>query len=89
MAARTRLRGAERGTALLSHSGSASFARSALRQMARRGAARVVSVLLDGAPVAMGLALFDGAQAAFWKIAHDPAFGRYSPGAQLALRLAK
>lgn len=79
----------ERGTAMLSHSGSASFARSALRQMARRGAARIVSITLDGAPVAMGLALFDGAQAAFWKIAHDPAFGRYSPGAQLALRLAE
>ena len=77
------------GTALLQDVGAAAFARCALRMMARRGAARVAALTLDGAPVALGLVLVDGATAAFWKIAFDPAFARYSPGVLLTLRLSE
>lgn len=77
------------GTALLQDVGAAAFARCALRLMARRGAARVAALTLDGAPVALGLVLVDGETAAFWKIAYDPAFARYSPGVLLTLRLSE
>jgi CelD/BcsL family acetyltransferase involved in cellulose biosynthesis len=79
----------ERGTAMLSQVGSSAFARSAVRQMARRGAARIVLVTLDERPIAMGLLLGTAGALAFWKIAHDPAFARFSPGAQLTLRLSE
>lgn len=79
----------QRGTALLSDSRAAAFARSAVRMMARRGAARLVALTLDGRAIAIGVVLISGRQAAFWKIAHDPAFARFSPGVQLSLRLAE
>lgn len=78
-----------RGTALISDAGSAAFARSAVRMMAARGAARLAALTLDGAAIAIGVVLRAGGAAAFWKIAHDPAFARYSPGVQLSLRLAE
>lgn len=77
------------GTALLQDVGATAFARSALRLMARRGAARVASLTLDGRPVALGLVLVEGDTAAFWKIAFDPDFARYSPGVLLTLRLSE
>jgi CelD/BcsL family acetyltransferase involved in cellulose biosynthesis len=79
----------ERGTAMLSDSRAAAFARSAVRLMARRGAARLAALTLEGCAIAIGVVLISGRQAAFWKIAHDPAFARFSPGVQLSLRLAE
>jgi CelD/BcsL family acetyltransferase involved in cellulose biosynthesis len=79
----------ERGTAMLSQSGSSAFARAAVRLMARRGAARILEIRAGETPVAMGVVLVEAGHAAFWKIAHDPAWGKFSPGAQLALRLAE
>ena len=78
-----------RGTALISDAGSAAFARSAVRMMAARGAARLVALTLDGRAIAIGVVLIAGDAAAFWKIAHDPAFAKFSPGVQLSLRLAE
>ena len=78
-----------RGTAMICEAGAAAFARSAVRMMATRGAARLVALTLDGRAIAIGVVLIAGGTAAFWKIAHDPAFGKFSPGAQLSLRLAE
>lgn len=77
------------GTALLQDGGAATFARAALRRMALRGRARIATLSLDGAPIAQGLVLIDGSSAAFWKIAFDPAFARFSPGVQLSLRVSE
>ena len=78
-----------RGTALIADPGSAAFSRSAVRMMAARGAARLVALTLDGRAIAIGVVLIAGDAAAFWKIAHDPAFAKFSPGVQLSLRLAE
>lgn len=79
----------ERGTALASDAATAAFARSAVRMMAGHGAARLVALTLDGRAIAIGVVLLAGGSAAFWKIAHDPAYAKFSPGAQLSLRLAE
>lgn len=79
----------EAGSALVSRPGDAAFARVALRRMAERGLCRIARLDLDGQPIAMGVVLQSGRNAAFWKIAHDPDFARYSPGVQLTADLTE
>lgn len=79
----------ERGTALVNDAGSAAFGRAAVRMMARRRAARLAALTLDGVEIALGVVFVTGGVAAFWKIAHDPAYARFSPGVQLSLRLSE
>jgi len=78
-----------RGSALVLDPARAAFAREMLAGFAARGALRVHSLALDGAPIAIGVALVSGDRGFYWKIAYDERFAKYSPGAQLTLDLSR
>lgn len=77
------------GTALVCNPALATFTRTAIRRMAGMSRCRVEFMKLDGRPIAAGLLLLSNDQAFFWKIAHDEAYGAYSPGAQLTIEIAR
>jgi hypothetical protein len=74
-----------RGTALATRPEWAAFFRDAVIDAAATGHGLFWELTLDGEPVAMCFGFRSGQQAWLLKIAHDPAFGRYSPGALLLL----
>ena len=76
-------------TALLSHAGTATFARTMLRTFTRSGQCRIDSLELDGRPLAMAIMLQGQRRAYCWKIAFDEAFSLYSPGVQLMIELTR
>lgn len=76
-----------RGGALASDQRRKAFARAMVAGMAERGSCRIDTLLLDDAPIAMGIVLRSGDYAAFWKTAFDERLASASPGAQLALEL--
>lgn len=78
-----------RGTALLSHAGTATFARTMLRTFAQNGQCRIDSLELDGRPIAMAVMLSGQRRAYCWKIAFDEAFAVYSPGVQLMIEVTR
>ena len=51
-----------------------------LEKLGRRGVARLGVALIDGQPVAAQIWLVCGGAATIFKLAHDPAFDRHSPG---------
>jgi CelD/BcsL family acetyltransferase involved in cellulose biosynthesis len=67
----------------------AAFAREMLAGFAARGALRVHSLALDGAPIAIGVALVSGNRGFYWKTAYDQRFAKYAPNAQLTLDLSR
>lgn len=71
------------GTALISDAADAAFAREAIRRMASEGRARIEALTLDGRIVSAQVLLSSGQAVFTWKIAHDEAFARYSPGTLL------
>lgn len=77
-----------RGTALARDPASATFARAAVAGGVAEGRCRIHSIRLDDRPVAMLVSFLSGDLAATWKIAHDEAHARFSPGAQLMLEAA-
>lgn len=77
------------GTAMASSAAVATFARAAVRNSAKHGAVRIVSLTLDGEALAMVVVFTAGATAFTWKIAYDERFARFSPGAQLMLDLPR
>ncbi len=78
-----------RGTSFLSDVGDAAFLRVATRRLAHAGKCRVDWLALDDRPIAMAIVLRSGERAYFWKTTFDERFARYSPGVQLARRLAE
>ena len=78
---------ADRGTALGSTAPDAAFFRRMCEGMSAAGCLEVVSLDVAGRTVAMECHLIDGS--AFWsfKIAHDPAYRKFSPGTQLKYRV--
>ena len=68
------------GTALLSHAGHARFARGMIANLAADGNASVALLRLDCKPIAAQVLLYNGNLAYTWKIAHDSAHDRHSPG---------
>lgn len=80
---------AERGTALLQSSGTATFVRTLTRLLASEGRCRVITLHAGATPVAAGLLLDAGSHSWFWKIAYDEQFARFSPGVQLTLALTR
>lgn len=78
---------AEQGTALASTSEDAAFFRRICREMAGAGLLRIISLEVNGRPLAMECHLRDGDALFSFKIAYDHAFGSFSPGAQLDLHL--
>ncbi|MCX5494565.1 GNAT family N-acetyltransferase [Kaistia dalseonensis] len=73
-----------RGTALARRPEAEAFMRAAI-EGAEEGAAAIIAMRLDGRPVAMLLVFRSGDMAVTWKIAHDEALARFSPGVQLML----
>ena len=78
-----------RGTALRQEASRAAFARESLTRFAELGGLRIHELVLNGAPIAMGVELRSGAAAFFWKIAYDEAFASFSPGVQLTRAMAR
>jgi CelD/BcsL family acetyltransferase involved in cellulose biosynthesis len=76
-----RWRGRREGSGLLS-AGGASFYRSALLRLAEQDVPRVVTLRLDGSPVAANVYLRLPRTLYGLVMAFDPAFARYSPGSE-------
>jgi CelD/BcsL family acetyltransferase involved in cellulose biosynthesis len=65
------------------------FIQHAIPDLAVLGHARVDRLTQSGRPLAVTITLRSGACAWFWKIAHDEAFARASPGVQVSLDLTE
>jgi len=78
---------AERGTALGSTPADAAFFRRMCAGMSAAGRLEVVALEVAGRTVAMECHLVDGSLFYSFKIAHDPAFRKFSPGTQLKYRV--
>jgi CelD/BcsL family acetyltransferase involved in cellulose biosynthesis len=78
-----------RGTALADDPSRLAFARQMLAAFRDDGRLRIQELAIDGAPVAMGIALGAGARAYYWKTAYDERFAEYSPGVQATLALSR
>lgn len=72
-----------RGTAVLSNLDHAAFVRRLIGTLADQQNASVALLRVDGRVIAAQVLLYCGTTADTWKIAYDPAFARYSPGALL------
>ena len=77
------------GTALAGAAATVAFAREAVFNFSASGAARIVSIRLGDRAIAMVVVFIAGATAYTWKIAHDEAYARYSPGAQAMLEAGR
>jgi hypothetical protein len=75
------------GTAILSNSADASFARRLIGDLAVLGKASVALLRLDGRPIAAQVLLYEGRTAYTWKTSFDPEYGRYSAGTLLVDRI--
>ncbi len=65
------------------------FMQTAVGGLAAQGQARVARLLHAGRPIAAAVLLTSGRGAWFWKIAHDEAAARASPGVQITLDLTE
>ncbi|MET0444497.1 MAG: GNAT family N-acetyltransferase [Pseudorhodoplanes sp.] len=79
----------QRGTALAQNAGDAAFIRAAAPELAALRRFEIISLTRNGATLASGLVLRDGATAYFFKIAMDESEARCSPGVQLTLDLTR
>ena len=61
------------------------FNRDALTALARSGRVRLLVLRIDGAPVAFTCSLVAGGRMFLYRLAFDPAYGRWSPGILVAL----
>ncbi len=75
------------GTALISSTITAAFAREALFDLAEAGKARIDSLRIGAHPVAIVVSLVAGSAAYTWKTTFDETYARYSPGVQLMLEV--
>ena len=80
----------EAGTAMARREAEAAFLRGMLAGAAAVGALRRFSLRLDGRPVALVIGLASGDHGLYtYKIAHDPALSRYSPGVMAMLLVTR
>lgn len=70
-------------TALDSHESSRRFIQQAFAESHDRGQLHMLSIELDGKPIAMNSAFFTGNGGYYFKIAYDEAYAKYSPGVVL------
>ena len=77
------------GTAIAQDEAALAFFREAVAKLAGTGGLRIVRLALDGKAVAVGILLAAGETAWLWKIAHDEAHARHSPGVLLAIELTR
>jgi CelD/BcsL family acetyltransferase involved in cellulose biosynthesis len=75
----------ERGSALAASAGLAAFTREMLARFAMRGDLRIQALILDGEPIAVGLALRSGARAFYWKTTYDERYAGHSPGVLMSI----
>ncbi|MFC6654176.1 GNAT family N-acetyltransferase [Roseibium salinum] len=73
------------GTALISKPQTAAFSLEAIAGLARLGRVRIDQFWSGDRLIASLVLIEAGGQVFSWKIAFDEAYGRYSPGAQIAL----
>lgn len=76
-----------RGTSIQSIKRHAAFARQAVSDLAREGRCEVLSMRLDGRPLASMILLSMNGYYFPWKITFDEHYARYSPGSLLMARL--
>ena len=76
-------------TALDSRPALSAFGRQAVGALATDGLCRLLELRLDEQTIASGIVLRSRERAFFWKTAFDEAYGHFSPGVQLALRLSE
>jgi hypothetical protein len=72
-----------RGTALALRPAEKAFAIAAVTEAGQRGEAVIHAIRLDGRAIAMLISFRAGDTVVTWKIAHDEALGRFSPGVQV------
>jgi O-antigen/teichoic acid export membrane protein len=77
------------GTALVQAPGAAPFFRQTALALAGRGEFRVVSLKLDGSPIAVGLVAEHRGRAFYVKTTYDEDWARFSPGLLLTLDLTQ
>jgi CelD/BcsL family acetyltransferase involved in cellulose biosynthesis len=75
------------GTALLSDPAHANFTRALVWSNARQGTVHIAELVHAGTAIASVIVFIAGTWGFAWKIAHDAAFLRHSPGALLMLEL--
>jgi CelD/BcsL family acetyltransferase involved in cellulose biosynthesis len=78
-----------RGTALGQKDGDRSFIREAMTRLAQTGNAQLATLICAGRPVAAGIVLRHMRRGYFFKIAHDEAAEKMSPGVQLTLDVTR
>jgi CelD/BcsL family acetyltransferase involved in cellulose biosynthesis len=78
-----------RGTALIKSPERAAFVRDVVATFAETQRYFVLSLDLDGKPIAMALVFTSGDRAFFWKTAYDEDFATYSPGVLSILELTE
>ena len=80
---------AQRGTALLQHSGDATFIRRAAKALAERDQCEIVTLFAGHTPVAAAIVLRHHDRAFYFKLGVDENFAKFSPGVQLTLDLTR
>ena len=76
----------EEGTALASNPSTKAFYKSLIRESAKAGKARFLSLKLDGQPIAMLSDIQSGQFVYSYKTAYDDAFSSFSPGQQVEVK---
>lgn len=79
----------EQGTALAKNEPAERFARAVVLGLSDHSGCLVASLELAGRPIAMSVLLIESRSAAFWKMAYDESFARYSPGLMMLARLSE
>ena len=79
----------KRGTALIQHTGDATFIRRAVPALAETGQCEIITLRAGATPVAAGIVLRHRDRAFFFKLGVDERFAKYSPGVQLTLELTR
>ncbi|WP_291851719.1 GNAT family N-acetyltransferase [Bradyrhizobium sp.] len=79
----------QRGTALGSHEGDATFVRRAVMALAETGQCEIATLRAGETPVAAALVLRHQDRAFYFKLGVDERFAKFSPGVQLTLELTR
>ncbi|MBY0610595.1 MAG: GNAT family N-acetyltransferase [Beijerinckiaceae bacterium] len=77
------------GSAMLQDAGRATFARAMVRGLAKQGGLRIDELRSGPTLIASAISLICGHDVAFWKIAYDERYARFSPGVLLTETLTR
>ena len=79
----------ESGTALARDESVERFARTVVNGLSERGCCFIASLDLAERPIAMSVLLVESRLAAFWKMAYDESYAKYSPGLMMLVKLSE